>query len=154
MHYHHHPAVLIHPAALFGAVFLSGVVLHLFFPLTIGDTVWLRVVGGVLFALAVLLHMWARGIFQEHHEDMDPTTPTRQLLLEGPYRYTRNPLYLSAIIALFAIALVINSWWLAAALVISCFTIHYGIVLREEKYLEARFGDHYRKYKKRVSRWV
>lgn len=154
MHYPHHPAVIIYPPALWVASLLAGVVLGAFAPLPIGGGIFLKVLGLLLLLVALLVLRWSRKHFNAHGEDPDPTTQTFQVVQHGPYKHSRNPMYGGATLAMFALALLLNSWWLVAATFIVFVVLHYGVILREEKYLRQRFGKHYEEYMQRVSRWV
>lgn len=154
MHYPHHPRVLIYPPALWLATLLAGIVMNAFAPFPMGGGVPLRLLGLVLLVLALALLRWSTTHFKAHGEDPDPTTQTFQVVQHGPYRHSRNPMYAGGTLAMFALALLLNSWWLVAATFVVFVILHYGVVLREEKYLIQRFGKHYEDYLKKVSRWV
>jgi len=79
-------------------------------------------------------------------------TPTT-LVENGPFRFTRNPMYVFGSVWYARLALLLFQPWALALLTVVVVTTHYGVVLREEEYLERRFGDAYRRYKARVSRY-
>jgi len=72
----------------------------------------------------------------------------------GAYRFTRNPVYLGMVLGLIGLAIAFNSLWLLMALVPFALVIRYGVITREEAYLERKFGDVYRRYRARVRRWL
>jgi len=80
--------------------------------------------------------------------------PTTKFLLTGPFRFTRNPLYLSFLLAILAMAVISNSLWHLISCVIMFFVFNFGIVAREERYLTKCFGDEYIRYKQKVRRWI
>ncbi len=80
--------------------------------------------------------------------------PTTAIVRTGPYRFSRNPIYLAFSLLQLGIALWVNSWWLVATLAAAIGIIHYVVVPREERYLEARFGTEYLNYKGSVRRWL
>lgn len=80
--------------------------------------------------------------------------PPTSLALEGPYRYVRNPLYLSLFADTFGLFLIFDSPGVAVALVLQLIGVHSIIVLREENRLTKRFGDSYLQYKRVVPRWI
>ncbi len=82
------------------------------------------------------------------------TQSTTKLIVDGPFGFTRNPLYLSLLLATGGIAIFANSMWYLIALLPLFLILNFGVVPREEKYLENRFGEEYVQYKKRVSRWI
>ena len=80
--------------------------------------------------------------------------PTTAIVKAGPYRYSRNPIYLAFSLLQLGIAIWVSSWWLVATLAAAIALIHYVVIPREERYLEARFGAEYRDYKASVRRWL
>jgi protein-S-isoprenylcysteine O-methyltransferase Ste14 len=80
--------------------------------------------------------------------------PTTKLIVEGPFGFTRNPLYLSLLLVTGGIAIFANSMWYIVALLLLFLILNFWAVPREEKYLENSFGEEYVQYKKRVRRWI
>jgi len=80
--------------------------------------------------------------------------PTTTIVERGPYRFTRNPIYLGMFLALIGLTVALDNFWLLAMLVLFAIVIRYGVVAREEAYLERKFGDVYRSYRSRVRRWL
>jgi protein-S-isoprenylcysteine O-methyltransferase Ste14 len=88
---------------------------------------------------------------------LTPVSPRRQttrLVCHGPYRYTRNPDYIGQLALYIGLALALNSLWPLIGLPMLLALIHWGVVLREERYLESKFGQEYREYTARVRRWL
>ena len=84
-----------------------------------------------------------------------PTSlPTTTIVETGPYRFTRNPIYPAMVLGLIGLAIVFNSLWLLLVAVPFALVIRYGVIAREEAYLERKFGDVYRRYRSRVRRWL
>jgi protein-S-isoprenylcysteine O-methyltransferase Ste14 len=79
--------------------------------------------------------------------------PTTVLATDGIYKWTRNPLYTGGTLVMFGIALIFALDWLVLLIVPSALVLHFGVVSREEKYLEQKFGDKYRRYKISVARY-
>ena len=79
---------------------------------------------------------------------------TTAIVRTGPYRFSRNPIYLAFSLLQLGIAVWLNSWWLVATLAAAIALVHYVVIPREEQYLEARFGADYRDYKAAVRRWM
>jgi protein-S-isoprenylcysteine O-methyltransferase Ste14 len=103
--------------------------------------------------LGVLL---ARSGFQTLRNagtEVNPTKPTTTLVVSGPYQVTRNPLYLSLTLFYAGISLLANAFAALLLLPIVLFIINRGVIDREERYLEQKFGDEYLRYKMRVPRW-
>jgi protein-S-isoprenylcysteine O-methyltransferase Ste14 len=85
---------------------------------------------------------------------VDPYAPSNAIVTDGPYRLTRNPGYLGMTLTYAGIALAANAPWALAPLPIAIAVIDRGVIAREERYLERRFGARYTEYKRRVRRWL
>ena len=86
--------------------------------------------------------------------NIPPNLPTTALVVDGIYRRTRNPLYLGATLVYLGLSVVAGSFWAIGLVVPLLGVINTGVIAREERYLEGKFGDAYRTYKARVRRWV
>lgn len=147
--------VVIHPPVLWLLLVAVGFSLNLLAPLTflpagfpkfyVGLAVWL--VGFILAAIAIYQFRRAGTEVQTH-------TPTATIVDNGVYAFSRNPIYVGAHIGLAGVAIALNSLWILAMLIPFFFVIRNGVVAREEKYLERKFGDTYLAYKARVRRWL
>ena len=110
---------------------------------------------GVLFNI-VGLRIAALSIrtFRRHRTTIKPTEATNELVSDGPYKFSRNPMYLSLTITYVGAALIIDSPWSLICLIPVLAIIKNHVIAREEKYLEQRFGEEYHDYKARVTRWI
>ncbi len=86
--------------------------------------------------------------------NIPPNLPTTALVVDGIYRRTRNPLYLGATLVYLSLSVAAGSGWAIMLVVLLLWVINVGVIAREERYLERKFGDAYRAYKSRVRRWV
>src|SRR6266403_1900879 len=86
--------------------------------------------------------------------NIPPNLPTTALVVDGIYRRTRNPLYLGATLIYLGLSVAAGSFWAIGLVVPLLWVINTGVIAREERYLERKFGDAYRTYKARVRRWV
>ncbi len=111
-------------------------------------------VGGAVFAIALALAAWAITTITRAGSNVPTNTPTTTIVDTGPYRFTRNPIYLGMFLGLVGLAIAFDSLWLLVALVPFALVIRYGVVAREEAYLERKFGHAYRRYRSRVRRWL
>jgi protein-S-isoprenylcysteine O-methyltransferase Ste14 len=114
----------------------------------------LRIVGAVLVLAAVSLAIWAVTTFRRIGTTPNPAGGTTALASQGPYRFSRNPMYLGLVILTTGVALVSNSLWPLLMLPVVVLIIASKVIGPEERYLEAKFGEPYRAYKARVRRWV
>ena len=85
--------------------------------------------------------------------NVNPSLPTTRLVTDGVFGHTRNPLYVGISVALCGIALIFDLDWVLLLIVPSSVFLHFAVVRREERYLEQKFGDAYRRYKTRVPRY-
>ena len=148
------PEVLTFPPVIFIAFYAMGYVSDRAFPAEIGspDVRW--AMGGVLLALSIALVTWALLRFIKARTNVDVRKPAVALVSDGPYRLSRNPMYVAMTLfyAGFAVGF---SLPLTLAFLVPCLAVlHHGVIVREESYLERKFGDAYKQYKNRVRRWV
>jgi protein-S-isoprenylcysteine O-methyltransferase Ste14 len=85
---------------------------------------------------------------------VNPGRPTTAITSSGPYRFSRNPLYVSLTLMFLGLTLAANTWWGLVLLVPVLMLMHFGVVLREERYLDRKFGETYRQYRASVRRYV
>jgi protein-S-isoprenylcysteine O-methyltransferase Ste14 len=153
----HGARVLIPPPLLFAAGFLAGVWLRRFVP---GDTLPSGIAGaarpaGMALAIAgALLALWGILTFARAKTTPIPHRAVSTLVAHGPYRFTRNPMYVGLTALYLGLALALNRLWPLALLPIGLATLVAAVVRPEERYLEARFGDGYRAYRARVRRFL
>jgi protein-S-isoprenylcysteine O-methyltransferase Ste14 len=101
----------------------------------------------------LFLSVWAIVTFRRAGTTPDPTRPTTALALGGPYRWTRNPMYLGFALMQAGAALIANALWPLVWLLPVLLVIRLHVIGREEQYLERKFGEDYLAYKRRVRRW-
>jgi protein-S-isoprenylcysteine O-methyltransferase Ste14 len=92
--------------------------------------------------------------FRRAETPVDPYTPSEAIVTDGPYRLTRNPAYLGMALMYAGIAIVANAPWALVPLPVAIAVIDRGVIAREERYLERKFGRPYVDYKRRVRRWI
>jgi protein-S-isoprenylcysteine O-methyltransferase Ste14 len=110
--------------------------------------------GAVLILIAASIIISARRMMLRAGTAIKPTIPTTALVITGPFRFTRNPLYVGATLFYVGIAVAARSLWALALLLVVLAVMHRGVIDREERYLERRFGADYVRYKERVRRWI
>ena len=103
---------------------------------------------------AIAFALWAQRIMRAAGTNIRPDQPATAIVSEGPFVFTRNPLYLTLLALYAGIGIALASTTFLAVIVPLALVLHFGVVLREERYLEAKFGDVYRDYKSRVRRWI
>jgi protein-S-isoprenylcysteine O-methyltransferase Ste14 len=148
------PGLPAPPPLIFIAGLLVGGVLEAIFP-TDSPAWWVRgLVGVVGLGGAYLLAGRALRSFATVDTSPNPFEPTTAIATDGPYRFTRNPMYLGMTLAYIGLTFAIGILWALAVLPVVLLIIDRLVIAREERYLEARFGDEYRAYKRRVRRWL
>ncbi|WP_169787003.1 methyltransferase family protein [Hyalangium minutum] len=136
---------------------LAGVLLSRVVPLNVLPAAahsHARGIGGALLLGGVVLLVMSMRQFTRADIDMRPWMPTAGIMDKGLYSWTRNPMYLSFAIIYLGIALLIPSEWAVLTLIPALLVIRYYVIAKEERYLEATFGEPYVRYKARVRRWL
>ena len=113
-----------------------------------------RVLGWPLLGGGVLLMGWFFRTMRRADTPIDPREPVSRLVTAGPFRHTRNPAYLAMTMIYAGITSLANSLPSILLLPAALLVIRRGVIEREERYLEERFGEEYLRYKDRVRRWI
>lgn len=146
---------VVHPPIAWALAFVAGVGLDWLYPMPFVPisvpTTW---VGGAVFALGLVLAISAIVTVRKAGTRVETNKPTTTIVSGGPYSFTRNPIYIGMFLGQCGLAVGFNSLWLLATLVPFHFVIRYGVVAREEVYLERKFSKVYLDYKSRVRRWL
>src|SRR2546429_366191 len=147
--------VIIRPPIAWALAVVAGLALNWLMPLPfLPAAVYAGWLGAIVFALALALVAWAISTMTRAGSNVPPTLPTTTIVEAGPYRLTRNPIYLGMVLGLIGLATAFNSLWLLMTLALFALIIRHGVITREEAYLERKFGDVYRHYRARVRRWL
>jgi protein-S-isoprenylcysteine O-methyltransferase Ste14 len=151
------PGVIALPPVIALAAFLLGLVLDRLVPIGAAGAMlprsWRIALALILFALAGWVVARAYRVFERAGTNMDVRKPALALATGDIYTKTRNPMYQALGLVLLALAVGVASDWTALLLVPWALVMHVGVVLREEQYLEQKFGDDYRRYKAAVPRY-
>jgi protein-S-isoprenylcysteine O-methyltransferase Ste14 len=113
-----------------------------------------RILGWPLLGGGALLMGWFEWAIRHAGTPANPYKPVSHVVTEGPFRYTRNPAYLSMAMIYTGVAGLANALWAILLLPAALFGIQRGVIEREERYLERKFGEEYLRYKARVRRWI
>jgi len=144
------------PPFIFLGFLVAATVLEVIAPLPLlGAHATVRYVVGAALALGgfAMIGSGARR-FVAAGTNISPSLPTKALVVDGIYGRTRNPLYLGSTLVYLGLSVAAGSLWAIVLLVPLLWVINMGVIAREERYLERKFGDTYRAYKARVRRWV
>jgi protein-S-isoprenylcysteine O-methyltransferase Ste14 len=148
------PGVRVPPPLFYALAILVGWLLDRRWPLPVGGdgarvaTAWLLVAASVLLMGGGIQSLWRR------HTSMLPFRPAKTLVIEGPYRLTRNPMYVGMALLTVAFGLFLHTWWPMLLLLPAMVAVQILVIAREERYLRRRFGAEYDAYTRRVRRWL
>jgi protein-S-isoprenylcysteine O-methyltransferase Ste14 len=148
------PGVIVFPPLLMALAVAAALVLHWLAPLRIPDHTVALAAGIALILAGIALAIWGKRSMDAAGTNVRPSQPTTAIVSAGPFRFTRNPLYIAQGLLLLGITTACGTWWGFIALVPAAVVLHYGIVLREERYLEGKFGAVYLEYKGKVRRYL
>jgi len=142
------------PPLVYGAAIVTGLLLELGWPLPFLPRVLAALLGSFLVALAAVVFSYSIRKFQTAGTPVPGNKPTTVIVRTGPYRFSRNPVYVAFSIFQLGIASWVNSVWLIATLIAAVAVMAAVVIPREERYLERRFGADYLDYKRSVRRWL
>lgn len=146
--------VVAPPPLIVLAAIALGLLLHYVHPLPLRPASWRPLLGVLVALTGLVLIGLSLSTLRRARTPAEPWKPTRAIVHAGPYRASRNPIYLGFALVHLGIALAVNSLWLLVTLVLALVVLTWGVIRREERYLERRFGEEYTEYKARVRRWL
>jgi protein-S-isoprenylcysteine O-methyltransferase Ste14 len=152
-----HPGVLIPPPLIFLVPLLVGFLVGRRWPWPILPEPGPALVAAGVLAIgaALVLALSAVATFRRRGTTILPVRrPTRAIVDSGPYRFTRNPMYVGMAVAYVGGSLLLNSVWPLLLLPLAVLAVDRYVIAREERYLGAKFGDEYAAYTRRVRRWL
>lgn len=148
------PRVIILPPLLYALGLGAGFFLQWMAPRGIVTSAARYWVGGAILAAGAVVALWGRRVMERAGTNVNPSLPATALVVTGPFRVSRNPLYVALTLMYVGVAVLANAFWVLVLVGPVLLVLHYGVVLREERYLEGKFGDVYREYRSRVRRYV
>lgn len=148
--------VAVFPPLPFVLAVVVGVMAHVLWePFRFFPEFWIgHAAGWPLIVAAIVLIAWAQRTMAGVGESSNVYKPNGAVVSTGPFAFTRNPMYLSMTLLYAGIAFLVNTVWPVVLLPAVLLIIQYGVISREERYLESKFGDVYRQYRARVRRWL
>jgi protein-S-isoprenylcysteine O-methyltransferase Ste14 len=147
----------IFPPFIYAGAFALGYGVHRFLPVHLWPNTpppVARAVAWGLLGVGLGVSASAVFLFRRAGTTPNPTQPTTAIVVRGPYRFTRNPMYVGLLALYVGLTVLVNSLWLLALVPVIVALVQRQVIVREEAYLEAKFGDEYRAYKGRVRRWL
>jgi len=146
--------VVAPPPLVYLGALVFGLLLDRRFPAAFLPQRMARRLGWALLGAGVLLLGWFERAMRQAGTPTNPYKPVARVATGGPFRYTRNPGYLSMAMIYAGIAARANALWAVLLLPVALLVIQRGVVEREERYLEEKFGEEYLSYKAKVRRWI
>ena len=148
------PGVVVPPPLIYLAMLLAGLLLHAAYPIRLLPGLVARIIGWPMIGSGLVLFGSAFRALDRAHTNVEPWKPATTIVSDGPYRYTRNPIYLGFTLVYAGIAVLVNALPPLVLLPVALSIIRRAVIDREERYLEQKFGDEYRRYRARVRRWL
>ncbi len=148
------PKVITIPPLVYVPFLAMGIVLDFLFPLPLLPNRVQYLVGFAVMAVSGLIIPFVLLEFRKARTDFNPRKPTTAIITTGPFRFSRNPSYLVLTLLCVGIGIVADSIWILGLLIPAIVVMHYGVIVREERYLENKFGEEYLRYKRSVRRWL
>ncbi len=146
--------VIVPPPIVYLVCLVAGLGLDFFWPIPLLPQAIQFVVGFTIIGASFLLVGLAFLKFHRSRTSIDCRKPTTEIIATGPFAYSRNPVYVGMTMLMGGIAIAVDSPWVLAMAIPAVLIIHNFVILREEAYLERKFGDDYRRYKAAVRRWI
>ncbi len=151
-------AGVVAPPPLIYAVGLAiGFLLHRLLPVKAfprSSRAFTLTLGSIFVGLGPTITIVGFRQMQNANTNINPTQPATTIVTEGPFRFTRNPLYLGFTLFYAGMSLLVNSLWMLLLLPTIILLMTVGVIKREERYLERKFGEQYLSYKQHVRRWL
>ena len=148
------PEVIAPPPLIYAGALAIGLLAKALFPSAFLPRAVARALGWPLTGGGLLLGLLGYRALRGAKTNVSPYEPTTALVTEGPYRFTRNPLYVGFTLVYGGISALANAPWAALLLPFVLVFMRRGVIDREERYLERKFGEEYLRYKARVRRWI
>lgn len=146
--------VRIPPPTVFVVLSVTGLLLQKIMPLNMHLSEWVKYLGLGTFILTAVGLVYMIYFFKKHQTEIEPWRSTERILTSGPFRFSRNPIYLLSCGIPIGLAFGYHTYWPLIMLPPSILIVQYWAIVREEKYLEAKFGEEYLSYKSKVRRWL
>jgi protein-S-isoprenylcysteine O-methyltransferase Ste14 len=151
----HRPRTLILPPAPYAAALVGGWWLDR----NVAALPWdwgaaTRPLGWLLVGIGLALFAWTLYTFWRHRTTVNPYKAATSLCTVGPFRHSRNPIYVGDWFILGGVSLLLATWWPLLFAPLVWVALRYGVIRHEEAHLEAKFGEAYRLYRRQVRRWL
>jgi len=142
------------PLVYIGFIILGALLQYAIAPIPFPDDAWIRILGVVVVVAGLAIIFAALATFKKTGQEPKPWTPSPELIIEGTYRWTRNPMYVGLTCILIGLGLALNNIWFSLLAPIALVLVHFIAVLPEEEYLSGKFGKSYAEYRRNVRRYL
>ena len=149
-----HAGVAFHPPLLLMLALLVGFGARWIIPFEWMPGALSVFIGPAVTAGSFGLFLWAVYTMRAGDASIPTSQPTNAIVSRGPYRFSRNPIYVGMVLLQAGVGIWANSLWFLGLAAISAMLLSWGVISREEQYLERKFGEEYLAYKARVRRWI
>ncbi len=149
-----HPGIIAPPPLIYLASLALGLILEWIRPTRLFARPLAVSLGTLLVLVGAAGVAWGIRAIRRGGTPVDPYKPTTAIVSDGPYRFSRNPLYAATTMIYVGLAVAINTLWPLFLLPALIAILHVGVIAREERYLEQKFGEDYLRYKRSVRRWL
>lgn len=151
---HSTPGIKVPPPLIYVSALLIGIGLNKVWPIFLIPTFWAYTVGTALIIASLLIMPPVLVRFRRAGTTFDVRKAASALITDGPYRFSRNPTYVSLTMLYVGLGAVLNNVWILSLAIPVLLIIDLWIIRSEEKHLEEKFGNHYLQYQSAVRRWL
>lgn len=148
------PDVLTFPPVIYLTFFVIGIITDRALSHSMEFHGFRHPSGWLLVLIGSIIVAWAVARFGKAKTHIDVRKPATAIVTDGPYKFSRNPMYLAATLLYAGISICFGKTVTLGCLIPCLLVLHYGVIVREERYLDAKFGEQYRTYCSRVRRWI
>lgn len=147
--------IIAPPPLIYFLTLVEGLILQYYVPIyIISPSLPLLLLAIFLFVMGCILPVWSLLTMRSSRTPVNPYKTPTNLVTKGPYKFSRNPIYVGLTFIYLAISIIANSLWLFLLLIPMLTLLWWGVIQREEIQLEESFGEAYLAYKKQVRCWL
>ena len=148
------PDFKVQPPMIFGFFVLISLLFNYFFIQINFKVIFMLPIGVLISIFGIVMNMWAMNKYRLYKTSPHPKHQPFKLIIDGPYKFSRNPLYLGTFFMIFGFGLASGIWLMCVASILSLIFINFLVVIPEEKYMQNMFGTDFDLYVRKVRRWL
>lgn len=146
--------IKIQPPLIFAIFMLAAIFLHKFIYEISFRYSLVNTVGFFLSICGIIINMWSMNKYRQYKTSSHPKHQAYKLIQDGPYKFSRNPLYLGNWVMIFGFGVGLNILWISITSILAIIVVNFFVVIPEERYMYDIFGEDYKTYRKNVRRWL